>query len=58
VAVADVFEAMNSHRPYRPALCLEGALDELTHHSGTQYDAAAVAALVRLIKEKNYQPPQ
>ncbi|WP_434133224.1 HD domain-containing protein [Sporomusa sphaeroides] len=58
VTVADVFEAMTSHRPYRPSLGLKAALDELTRHSGTLYDAAAVTALVRLIKEKNYQPPQ
>jgi putative two-component system response regulator len=39
LAVADVVEAMSSHRPYRPALGLEVALDEVESHRGVLYDA-------------------
>jgi putative nucleotidyltransferase with HDIG domain/PAS domain S-box-containing protein len=44
LAVADVVEAMASHRPYRAALGLEAALDEVRSGAGTRYEAAAVAA--------------
>ena len=58
LAVADVFEAMISHRPYRPALGLEATLDELISHRGIRYDAEVVDAVVRLIKDKGYQIPE
>ncbi len=58
VCVADVFEAMNFHRPYRPALGPEAALQELTAHKGTLYDADAVDALVSLIRDKYYKIPE
>ncbi len=44
LAVADVLDAMASHRPYRPALGVEAALEELSRHKGVRYDAAVVAA--------------
>jgi len=44
LAVADVIEAMTSHRPYRAGLGRQAALDELRRGSGTLYDAAAVEA--------------
>ncbi len=44
LAVADVVEAMSSHRPYRPALGLEAALDEVTSKSGILYDCDVVNA--------------
>jgi PAS domain S-box-containing protein len=47
IAVADVVEAMSSHRPYRPALGLQVALDEVTNASG-KYDLDVVAACERL----------
>ena len=47
VAVADVIEAMASHRPYRPALGLDMAVGEITAHAD-QYDPQVVAALMRL----------
>ena len=53
VAVADVFEAMSSHRPYRPALGVENALSELKRKSEIFYDQEIVEALYRVIKEKN-----
>jgi PAS domain S-box-containing protein/putative nucleotidyltransferase with HDIG domain len=57
IAVADVLESMATHRPYRPAMGISAALEELTTHSGTWYDALVVAAVSRMIREKNYQLP-
>lgn len=57
LAVADVVEAMCSHRPYRPALGVEAALAEIESGSGTRYDPAVVAACVRLFRETGYQLP-
>jgi PAS domain S-box-containing protein len=54
LAVADVFEAMSSHRPYRPALGVEAALAELQRHRGTLFDADAVDACIRLVREKEF----
>ncbi|MFC1901502.1 HD-GYP domain-containing protein [Chloroflexota bacterium] len=51
LAVADVVEAMSSHRPYRPALGLESALREISESSGILYDSEAVAACLRLLKK-------
>jgi len=48
IAVADVVEAMSSHRPYRSALGIEKALAELTKKRGTFYDPDAVDACLRL----------
>lgn len=55
LAVADVFEAMSSHRPYRAALGMDAALDELERGKGTLYDTAAVDALARLVREKGFR---
>lgn len=57
LAVADVLESMASHRPYRPALGMDAAMQEIESHSGTWYDKPVVDALLRLIREKNYQVP-
>ena len=51
LAVADVAEAMSSHRPYRPALGMDAALDELKQGAGAKYDAGVVAACVKLVDE-------
>ena len=51
LGVADVVEAMASHRPYRPALGLEAALDEISHQSGVLYDADVVAACLGLLSQ-------
>ena len=48
LAVADVVEAMSSHRPYRAALGVEAALDELRANAGRLYDPAVVAACDRV----------
>ena len=48
LAVADVVEAMASHRPYRPALGVEAALREIEEKSGTLYDPRVVEACIAL----------
>ncbi|WP_101698244.1 HD domain-containing phosphohydrolase [Clostridium minihomine] len=58
LAVADVFEAMTSHRPYRPALSPSIAFDELLKNRGTCYDSLAVDTLFSMITEKKYQIPE
>lgn len=55
LAVADVVEAMASHRPYRPALGIEKALEEISQKSGDFYDSGVVGSCVKLFKEKNYR---
>ena len=55
MAVADVVEAMGSHRPYRPALGLDKALDEITSNKGKLYDPDVVEACVRLFRERGFQ---
>ncbi len=54
MAVADVVEAMSSHRPYRPALGIDKALDEIKKNRGKLYDPDAVDACVRLFREKGF----
>lgn len=54
VAVADVVEAMLSHRPYRPSWTVEEALAEITSGRGTRYDAQAVDACRALFETKGY----
>lgn len=44
LTVADVVEAMSTHRPYRAALGVEVALEEITRHAGQHYDPDVVAA--------------
>jgi HD-GYP domain-containing protein (c-di-GMP phosphodiesterase class II) len=51
LAVADVVEAMSSHRPYRPALGPERAIDEISQQRGILYDAEAVDACLKAIDE-------
>jgi PAS domain S-box-containing protein/putative nucleotidyltransferase with HDIG domain len=55
LAVADVVEAMASHRPYRPALGIEKALDEITLKRGRAYDAKVVDACLQLFAEKKFE---
>ncbi|MBU2548792.1 MAG: response regulator [Proteobacteria bacterium] len=49
LGVADVVEAMSSHRPYRPALGIEAALDEIEAHKGRLYDPRVVEACQAVI---------
>jgi len=54
LAVADVVEAMSSHRPYRPSLGLKNTLDEISINKGILYDPAVVDTCLKLFKEKKY----
>jgi PAS domain S-box-containing protein len=55
LAVADVVEAMASHRPYRPALGIDQALEEITRNKGKLYDPEAVEVCLALFTEKGFQ---
>jgi HD-GYP domain-containing protein (c-di-GMP phosphodiesterase class II) len=55
LAVADVVEAMASHRPYRPSFGIEAALEEIEKNKGILYDHAVVDACLRLFREKGYR---
>ncbi len=55
LAVADVVEAMATHRPYRPALSLDKALGEIEQGSGRLYDPQVVSACLRLFREQGYK---
>ena len=58
LAVSDVVEAMASHRPYRPALGIDKALEEISQKRGSLYDSAVVDACLKLFKEKNFSLEQ
>lgn len=51
IAVADVVEAMSSHRPYRAALGIEEALEEIRKNAGRLYDPTVVKACLEIFKE-------
>jgi len=53
--VADVVESMASHRPYRPTLGIEAALDEIWKNQGKLYDLEVVDACIRLFRKKGYR---
>ena len=55
LTVADVVEAMASHRPYRPTLGIEAALEEIEKNKGILYDDTVADACLRLFREKGYQ---
>jgi HD-GYP domain-containing protein (c-di-GMP phosphodiesterase class II) len=54
IAVADVVEAMASHRPYRPGRGVEAALAEISEFSSVRYDPAVAAACLRLFRERGH----
>jgi PAS domain S-box-containing protein len=54
LAVADVVEAMSSHRPYRPGLGIEAALQEITRHRGTLYDPDVVDSCITVFRDKKF----
>jgi len=55
MSVADVVEAMASHRPYRAALGMEKALEEISRGRGILYDPGVADACLRLINEKGFK---
>ncbi len=58
MAVADVVEAMSSHRPYRPGLGIEKALTEIERGRGLLYDPTVVDACLKLFREQKYVIPE
>jgi len=54
LGVADVVEAMSSHRPYRLALGIDRALDEISQNKGVLYDGEVVDACTKVFLEKNF----
>jgi len=54
IAVADVVEAMSSHRPYRPGLGIDVALDEIEAHKGTYFQSDVVDACLKLFRKKGF----
>ena len=54
LAVADVVEAITSHRPYRAALGIDVALEDISRNRGILYDADVVDACLKLFREKGY----
>ncbi len=55
LAVADVVEAMTSHRPYRPGLGIDFALDEIQRNSGITFDEKVVEVTIQLFTQDHYQ---
>ncbi|MEK7354142.1 MAG: HD-GYP domain-containing protein, partial [Chloroflexota bacterium] len=55
IAVADCVECVTAHRPYRPALGLDKALEEIKKGKGIGYDSDVVEACLRLFTEKSYK---
>lgn len=55
LSVADVIEAMASHRPYRQSLGMEKALEEIEAGRGTDYDSDVLDACLRLFREEGFQ---
>ena len=52
--VADVVEAMASHRPYRPALGIDAALEEISKNKGKFYDSDVADACLKTFREKKF----
>lgn len=54
ISVADVVEAMASHRPYRASLGIDFALEKIEKYKGVWYEEPIVDACIKLFKEQNY----
>jgi PAS domain S-box-containing protein/putative nucleotidyltransferase with HDIG domain len=55
IAVSDVVEAMINHRPYRPALTLDDAFEEIYKNKGIKYDEEVVDICIYLFRKKNFK---
>ncbi len=55
IGIADVVEAISSHRPYRPALGIDKALEEISKNKGVLYDPEVVDICLKLFKEKGFK---
>jgi PAS domain S-box-containing protein/putative nucleotidyltransferase with HDIG domain len=54
LAISDVVEAMASHRPYRPSLGIDKALEEIRQNRGTLYDPDAVDACLKIFSQDGF----
>ena len=55
LGIADVVEAISSHRPYRPALGIDSGLEQISENRGVLYDPEIVDACIKVISEKKYE---
>ncbi|KAF0119768.1 MAG: sensory box protein, partial [bacterium] len=55
LGVADVIDAISSHRPYRPAFGIDKALEEILQNRGILYDPIVVDVCVKLFTEKGFK---
>ncbi|MGC9056145.1 MAG: PAS domain S-box protein [Candidatus Saccharicenans sp.] len=55
ISVADVVEAISSHRPYRPSLGLDKALEEIKNNAGKLYDERVVRHCLELFEKKGFK---
>lgn len=55
MGVADIVDTIASDLPYRPALGVDKALEEITHNKGIHYDPLVVDACVKLFTEKGFK---
>jgi PAS domain S-box-containing protein/putative nucleotidyltransferase with HDIG domain len=55
LAVADAVEAITAHRPYRPALGIDIALEEMEKNRGRLYDPAVVDACLHLVRDQGFR---
>ena len=57
IGVCDVVETMSSHRPYRPSMGIDKAMEEIARNSGTLYGADVVAACLKIFNEQSFEFP-
>jgi HD-GYP domain-containing protein (c-di-GMP phosphodiesterase class II) len=57
IGVADVVETMASHRPYRPSMGIDKALEEVTQNKGVLYEPLVVDACLKIFNNKEFQLP-
>lgn len=57
ICVADVVETMASHRPYRPSIGMDKALEEIAQNRGILYDPQVVDACLNLFSAKGFEFP-
>jgi PAS domain S-box-containing protein len=55
LCVADVVEAMSSHRPYRPALGIDSGIEQISEQRGVLYDPEVVDACIKVVRERKYE---
>ena len=58
ISIADVVETMASHRPYRPSIGMDKALEEIRKNRGVLYDPQVADACLKLFKEKGFKFPE